>query len=71
MTQRETVLAHLQEHGTITSLQALHLHGIIQLPRRIFDLRQDGHPIESRFISVRRRDGGLTTIAQYKLRSAV
>jgi hypothetical protein len=70
MTQKDTVLAHLQEHGTITSLQAMHLHGIIQLPRRIFDLRKEGYPIESRFLTVRNRYEKPVTIAQYKLRSA-
>ena len=70
MTQRDMVLSHLQEHGTITSIDAMRMYGIIQLPRRIFDLRKEGYPIESRFLSVKNRYEQPVTIAQYKLRGS-
>ena len=47
-TQKERVLAYLLEHKEgITSLKAYELFGIMQMPKRIFDLRADGWNISS------------------------
>lgn len=43
VTQKERVLTYLLEHKEgITSLKAFELFGIMQMPKRIFDLRSDG-----------------------------
>lgn len=48
VTQKEKVLAYLLEHKEgITSLEAYELFGIMQMPKRIFDLRADGWNISS------------------------
>lgn len=47
-TQKEKVLSYLLEHKEgITSLEAHNLFGIMQMPKRIFDLRADGWNISS------------------------
>lgn len=48
VTQKEKVLTYLLEHKEgITSLKAFELFGIMQMPKRIFDLRADGWNISS------------------------
>jgi hypothetical protein len=46
---RELIMAHLEEHGSISPLEAIVLHGIVRLAPRIMELRDDGHPIETTF----------------------
>ena len=47
LTQNKLILKHLQENGKINSLEALNLYGSFRLGARIFNLRQDGHNIET------------------------
>ena len=68
--QRTMVLEHLESGRTITSLEALREYGIIQLPKRIFDLREAGYPVEKHWITVRKRHGEKARIAEYRLRLA-
>jgi hypothetical protein len=42
-TQSELILQHLQEHGSITPLQALDLYGCFRLAARINELIKEGH----------------------------
>lgn len=44
--QKEQVLAHLKEHGSITSMDAIKLYWITRLSQYIYLLRNDGCPIE-------------------------
>ena len=67
MTQARMVLEHPQAGHKITSLKALHVFGIIQLPRRIWDLRREGHRIERRWIYRLNRYGDRVRIAEYSL----
>jgi hypothetical protein len=46
MTQRDIILWHLQNVGTLTRAQAME-YGIIELPARIVELRRLGHIITS------------------------
>ena len=48
MTQKQRVLEHLQAGNEISSLYAVVYMGIMDLPKRISDLRKDGHKITSR-----------------------
>jgi hypothetical protein len=48
--QCKMILAHLKKHRSIMPLQALNLYGIYRLGARIFDLRNDGHKIETQMI---------------------
>ena len=48
MTQKQRVLEHLKSGGEITSFEAMVGMGISDLPKRISELRRDGHNIVSR-----------------------
>jgi len=61
-TQSDMILTHLKEHKTINPLQALELCGSFRLSARIFDLKQDGHNIETIRKKVKKK-----TFAEYKL----
>lgn len=50
-TQNRQILAHLQSGKRLTGLDALSLFGCFRLGARIYDLKQDGHAINSRSIS--------------------
>lgn len=45
ITQNMTVLKHIKEHGSITSLEAIQKYSITRLAARICDLRNAGHEI--------------------------
>lgn len=45
MSQREQILKHLNEKGSITPLDALRYYGCLRLSARIYELRKDGHDI--------------------------
>ena len=47
VSQNQAVLRHLNNHGTITPIEALNLYGIFRLGARIHDLRQKGHNINT------------------------
>ena len=44
---KEIILAHLQEHGSITSMEAIEKYHCTRLSHYIYLLRKDGHVIES------------------------
>lgn len=48
MSQREVIVKHLQDYGSISPLEARHVYGIERLASRIDELRQSGHSIETR-----------------------
>lgn len=45
MSQASDILAHLEQRGSITAIEALELFGCFRLAARINDLRGDGHNI--------------------------
>ena len=55
MRQEEIVLEHLRETGWITSEAALNLYGIQDLPKRISELRFEGHRINKSFVNTKDR----------------
>jgi len=46
-TQKEHVLAHLQDKGAISPWVALGVYGIFRLASRIDELRQEGYEIQT------------------------
>ena len=44
---KELILEHLQEHGCITSIEAIEKYHCTRLSHYIYLLRKDGHVIES------------------------
>jgi len=44
--QRKTILDHIKEKGSITSLTAVYEHNILDCRKRISELRRAGHNIQ-------------------------
>lgn len=66
ITQKQVVLDHLREQGSITSLDAIKNYGITRLSDRVFVLRNEGYPIITKMITVKTRYGN-EEIAVYEL----
>ena len=68
LSQEKMVLKHLQEHGSITSMEAIQLFGATRLSAIIYNLRhKEGYDIVSDFEIVKTRYGVKTQIVRYKL----
>lgn len=71
MSQEKLVLQHLQEHGSITSLEAIKLFGATRLSAIIYNLRHnEGHKIVTEIETVPTRHGTHSNIARYKIKEA-
>lgn len=67
MTQADRVLEYLERNGSITSRDAILELGVIQLPRRIYDLRHRGVPIRRIWRRVPNRYGEQVRIGVYSV----
>ncbi len=67
MTQTDRVLAHLEAGKRLTCLNAFQELGVTQVAARIFELKQDGHPINTKTIKVTNRYGDEATVVNYFL----
>ena len=47
LTQNQMILMHLQDYGSITSIEAMQQYGIMRLASRINDLKREGYNIVS------------------------
>lgn len=63
----QAVLAHLKEHGTITSLEAIEEYGATRLSAIIFNLRKRGYNIETVNLPFTDRFGTTSTFGKYIL----
>ena len=67
MTQCERILRHLNDHGSITSLEAMSEYGIMRLASRINDLKGMGYPILSERATGKNRYDETTSYSIYRL----
>ena len=67
MTQCQRILRHLEDYGSLTSLEAVNEYGILRLSARIWDLRNSGHDISREFLHGKNRYGEPTCYARYTL----
>ena len=67
MTQRDRILRHLQDYGSITQMDAIKDYGIMRLASRVNDLRRDGVPIVTEVVEGRNRYGEKTRWARYRM----
>lgn len=67
MTQRQQVLHHLRNYGSLTPREAFLEYGIQRLAARIHELRSDGHDIQTQMTTVHTRSGDTTEVAKYVL----
>lgn len=67
MTQKERVLRHLKDYGSITSKDAIYEYGIFRLASRISDLKKDGISISTKYETTENRYGEKVSYARYSL----
>lgn len=67
MTQKQRVLRHLEEYGTIEPMLALREYGIYRLSDVILQLRKSGYGIETKEIKTKNRFNEATRYAKYIL----
>lgn len=65
MTQCQKVLKRIEDHGSITTMDAFHM-GITRLASRIHDLRKMGIEIISETVYSKNQDGDNVHYAKYK-----
>lgn len=70
MTQCEKILRHIEDFGSITSLEAMQEYGIMRLASRISDLKKAGIPIQKETVSGKNRYGESTSYARYSIKEA-
>lgn len=66
--QCQMLLDYLQQHGSVTGLQALSELGIMNYKGRIHDLRKMGYTIRTDYITRMNAHGDVKTFAQYTLK---
>jgi Helix-turn-helix domain len=66
-TQNIRVLEHLKTGQQLTQFEAIKDLGILRLSARIWDLKCEGHKIESKNITVRNRWDEKCKVAAYSL----
>lgn len=71
MTQCEKIIRHMEDYGSITSLEAMQEYGIMRLASRISDIKQLGIPIQKEMVSGKNRYGESTSYARYSLKKDV
>lgn len=67
MTQKDMILRYMQEHGSITQLQAVEEFGCYRLSGRIYDLKNDGFAIRRDTVTKKNRNGKAVSFARYHL----
>ena len=67
VTKKSKVLNHLQEHGSITSIEAIDLYGATRLSAIIYDLRDEGYNIKTHNMSFVDRFGTKSVYGKYVL----
>lgn len=68
MKQTERILRHLNDYGSITSLEAMNEYGIMRLASRICDLKNMGYDIRSEHTKAVNRYGEPIWYAKYSLK---
>lgn len=64
--QESAILQWLQNGNSITQLEALRRFQCLRLGARVFQLKKEGHDIQSEMIKV---SGGKKRVASYKLKA--
>jgi len=67
MTQADRVLEYIGNNGSITAREAMLALGIVQLPRRVFELRKRGYPVTREWRTGKNRYGGQMRYGVYRI----
>ena len=67
ITQNQRVLEYIEEHGSITQLEALRDISVMRLASRISDLKDQGVNIKSQTVTVKNKYGETCRVKQYSI----
>lgn len=67
-TQKEKIIEHIKNNGSITSFEAYMDLGITQLATRISELKEQGYEFETEWITKKNRDGAVVSFKKYSLK---
>lgn len=67
MSDKQRILAYMEEHGSITPWDAIREFGCTRLGARIWDLRRDGHSITAKMETGVDRHGEPFRYSRYTL----
>ncbi len=67
LTQKDRILRHLNDKGSITALEAMKEYGIMRLTSRVCELKDQGYKIRSEFISSKNRYNEPVSFSKYTL----
>lgn len=65
--QTKLILDYMEQHGSITALQAVQDLGVTRLSARIWDLRNDGYKISREMQTSLNRYGDKVTFGVYRI----
>lgn len=65
--QEDAVLYHMEQHRSITSLEAIELYGCTRLSAKIYDLKRAGKNIIRKMEKAKNRFGHTVCYARYFL----
>ena len=66
-TQKDRIIRHLNDKGSITALDAIKEYGIMRLASRISELKDEGYNIRSEFVSSKNRYNESVSFSKYSL----
>lgn len=66
-TQKEKIIEHIKNNGSITSFDAYMDLGITQLATRISELKEQGYEFKTEWITKKNRDGAIVSFKKYYL----
>ena len=66
-TQNDRILRHIQDYGSITSMEAITEYGVTRLSGRIWDLRAAGNNIVGEYETRMNRYGESVTFKRYRM----
>ena len=67
LTQKDRIIRHLNDKGSITALEDMKEYGIMQLASRIYELKDQGYNIRSEFVSSKNRYKEPVSFSKYSL----
>jgi len=67
LTQKDRIIRHLKDKGTITALEAMKDYGIMRLTSRVSELKDEGYLIRSEFVNSKNRYDEPVSFSKYSL----
>ena len=67
LTQKDRIIRHLNDKGSITALEAMKEYGIMRLTSRICELKDEGYNIRIEFVSSKNRYNEPVSFSKYSL----